>query len=163
MESFLQFAEQNLSLTPADLSMIPVGMVAFFIFWKLMESFVFRPFLELHEKREEATTLALSGSEEVLINAQRIEASFEAQLTEQRIKFAQEKMDTLQKAKKEGERIIADKQMAIEEKALKEREESEQELLAVWKEALKDVESLSDTLAEKVLSPLKESEQSIGE
>jgi F0F1-type ATP synthase membrane subunit b/b' len=62
---FMSVAEGFFQLTEGDVSMIPVGAVAFFIFWKIFDSFIFSPHMKVVEERENQTTGAIDDAVEI--------------------------------------------------------------------------------------------------
>ena len=152
-----KFAEGSLMLNRSDIVMIPLSTFFFFVFWKIMEKFVFLPYLKLHESRENATEgstdLAAKSSQE----AKDILDECQSRLGTARRDAMKAKINTV-----EAEQEKAAAQIAQAEAASLERlQKSQLEVKAKVAELEQDLNSKVDDLVGEIVDKLKSSPQAI--
>ena len=152
-----EFAEGSLMLNRPDMVMIPFSTFFFFVFWKLMERFVFLPYLKLHEARELATegstNLAAQSSQEA-----------ESLLNECQNKIGTARRDAM---KAKNDRLEAQQEKAAakiaqaEAAALEQLQKSQLEVKTKVAELEKDLNTKVDDLVGEIVDKLKSSPQAI--
>jgi F0F1-type ATP synthase membrane subunit b/b' len=101
-------AESVFDLSHVDLYIIPISGLAFFLFWRAIDKFLFAPTISLIEEREMLT----AGAEVSAANAKEqtvaLEAEYEEKLTAARIEGMQLKSKVLSAARSEAQKLIDD-------------------------------------------------------
>lgn len=141
---------QTFSLTTLDVPMILVGVVLFVALWQLLAALIFRPFLELIEERERATTGAHDQAREIRRKAQQMEERLQEALLMARVEENRIRDGLLSSAKAEANDLIAKADTAAREKVAAIRSEIARQLETSRAGADDEVEVLSNTIAEKI-------------
>ncbi len=102
MEAILK----KFSLLPADIPMILIGMVLFYLFCRIFGRKVIAPYIQLIETREAASEGALNEAAANRRSAEELRARFEARIAEARTAATLEKLKTLDAAKKDAARLL---------------------------------------------------------
>ena len=148
--SFEQIAGEHLDLTPWDLKMIPVGMLAFFLFWKAMEKFVFAPFLRLNIEREAITSGAMDTAQDLLAEAESIQQKYTDKINEARATAVKAKLDKLETARKEASEIIAQAENQAATIIESARSDLETNANKIRTDLLSEIESLANDIVQKL-------------
>ncbi len=148
-ESFLPFMEENFSLTNADIKMIPVGALLFFLFWVFCDKIIFKPYVQLVEARELATTGAEDLAKDTKLKTQELEKDIEKKLLEAKVRFTQEKMDKLNIAAGESKKALDSLNQQSQSMLLEERKKISEEVKAIRDSANAKAESLVAQIVEK--------------
>jgi len=157
LPAIYEFAENSLMLTRADMVMIPFSTFFFFVFWKLMERFVFLPYLKLHEARELATegstNLAAKSSQE----AETILSECQNKIGTARRDAMKAKINSLEAEQEKGAAKIAQAEAA----ALEQLQKSQQEVKTKVAALEQDLNTKVDDLVGEIVDKLKSSPQVI--
>jgi F0F1-type ATP synthase membrane subunit b/b' len=150
MEAFLK----NLDLVPLDLAMILLWAVLFVVFWKLLEKFLFAPYLALGAARSAATVeleaQAQKNSEEAAI----LLKDYEAKIAEERVLAIKQQISSLNEAKGSAASIIAEAEKNSEHYLKQVRKEINGQLSVLRESAFQDVDSLARMIVEKAKAPV---------
>ena len=98
---------KKFDLVSFDLVMIAVFAILFTGFIRLMNTFVFGPYLALHQKRESSSTGRVEEAAELDAKAAKLTAQYEQGIGEARIQLMKEKAAALAKANAEAAALIA--------------------------------------------------------
>ena len=134
--------------------MILIGTVIFFIFWRIVEALIFKPFLSVYEEREALTSGASESSKHILEEAHLINQRYEAELHAARVAAMGEKFQALTAAKKEASTITSDAENQVQEMIRKARWERENSLATTKGQVMSEAESLARTIAESLKNQL---------
>lgn len=153
--SFSTVREELLQLTESDVLMIPVGAVGFFIFWKLFNSLVFAPHLELLELREESTTGASESADEIKKEILTKEEEIRMQTLRLRRELNKENEKQVKIKEKDRQDKITAKSVELKEKL-----KTEQEALELKEKEIKDsLFSDADRMVSDLVSKLNDTSQ----
>ncbi len=137
-------------LVPLDVLMILVWAIAFTFFWQFLEKFLFNPFIEIIEKREEQTDgYALRARLNNEKNAA-IEREIKHSLSEARRRSITEKNEKLLEARKAAAKIIDSAETEAAEIVRSERWKIEENFADARKQLLEKVEELSQAAASNI-------------
>jgi len=149
---------KNFSLLPADVPMIFIGMILFFLFCHLFGRKVVAPYIQLLEAREAASEGALYEAAADRRVADELRRAFEAKILETRTAATAEKLKILDAAKKDGARLIENAEIQARQILDSERAA----LSRAREEARREARNLEEGLVDLLLKKL-EIRQSGGE
>ena len=142
------------SLTVLDGVMIPIGVVSFVIFWKVMEHVFWGPYLQLIEAREAATVGAGSRAGDVLAEAKKIRMEYDEKLNSARVAAVRDKLSKVREAADKAAVIVGDAEERAKDDRVKEREAIQSDMEELRRELVGKVEEMASGVVEKVASPL---------
>lgn len=141
---------KTFDLTPQDGRMILIGTVVFFLFWRIADVLIFRPFLALYEEREALTTGASHSSRDLLEKAAVIRARTEEQVNTARLSAVARKLEVLSAAKQEAAKVTEAAETEVQEAVRKARWEREQNLSQTRERVLSEAETLAREVVGKL-------------
>src|SRR5438105_1746997 len=113
---------KTFDLTPIDALMIPICACMFFVFTKLLERSLFRPFLKLHEAREKSTIGDVKNAGALNDRAAELDVEYESQIVQARVAAFERRSSMLNETKKKAAEMIEgtekrSEQMVVSQKA----------------------------------------------
>lgn len=147
MESFLQ----SFDLTEADVVMIPIGTVLFFLFFRLLSTRLFIPLVTLLEERERRTTGAEDLSRELREKAQDVRNRIEVRASIAESQHQAERKLIVERARSEASKIIEAAESAASEIVHQSRGEIERECQQMRDYSLGRVEDIAREGARRIV------------
>lgn len=141
---------KTFDLTLLDGAMVVLVVPCFIVFWKVMERYVFLPYLHLLEAREAATTGAQAEAQQESERARSFLDEYEEKLTETRIEAMKSKLSLLQSAKSEASKIIDQAEGEARKHVQNARHEAAQHIAQLKSAATREAEMLSQLIADKI-------------
>lgn len=143
---------KKFDLVPTDLYMIVAGALLFVVFWRTFGKLVVQPFATLIEAREQATVGADETANSKRAKAGELVASYEARITDERVKAMRIKFEAVNQAKTAAAKVVADAESVAQEKVKKARAETEKQLQTLRQQALREADGLAQIMADKARS-----------
>lgn len=147
MEAILK----NFSLLPADVPMILIGTVLFYLFCRIFGRKVIAPYIELLETREAASEGALNEAAGDRRAAEELRVAFDAKILEARAAATAEKLKTLDAVKKDAAKLIEN----AEAQARHVLESERAALARAREEARSEVRGMEENLVNLLLGKLE--------
>lgn len=148
--SFPSVRDNLLQLTESDVAMIPVGALAFFVFWRVFDNLVFSRHLELLELREESTTGASESASEIKKEILIKEEEIQAQILSVRRELNKKNEAEIKIKEQERQNKINAKSAKIKEKLKAEQESLVKKELELKETLFKDADSMVNDLVSKL-------------
>ena len=152
-----KFAESSLMLNRSDMVMIPFSTFFFFIFWKIMEKYVFLPYLKLHEARELATEGSTDLASKSNQEAEEILSESQNKIGEAQRDAMKAKIDMVEAEQENAAAKIAE----AEATALEQLQKSQQEVKTKVAELEQDLNTKVDDLVGEIVDKLKSSPRTV--
>lgn len=137
-------------LTPRDGQMILIGAVIFFVFWRVIDAAVFKPFLRLYEEREALTSGASVSSKELLEEAAIVTKRYEERLHAARVSAMAERYQMINQAKKEGAQIVSAAETEVQQSVRDSRTTRERSMAESRKKVLAEADPLARSIADRL-------------
>lgn len=138
----------TLNLTPLDAQMIPVCIVGFLVLWKVLSVTIFKPYLQLIEDRETATSGSIELAKKITDEAKAVREQYDTVLFEARKASNEERLLAIGKAREEAAKILG----SAEQEARKIAELAKQEQGARVSKARSEVDRLASELSGSVVA-----------
>jgi F0F1-type ATP synthase membrane subunit b/b' len=130
--------------------MILVWAIVFVGFWKLIDKYLFSPYLRLVEAREEGTSGALSKARDTEAKAEILLKEYESRIIEERIHAMKIKLSKLSDAKKKASEIVERAQNEAEEYVKNARSKVTASIASIKQESFQDVDKMSDMIVQRI-------------
>lgn len=147
---FMSVAEGFFQLTEGDVSMIPVGAVAFFIFWKIFDNFIFSPHMKLVEERENQTTGAIDNAVEIKKEIDEKEDHIRTEILKLRKELTANNEKVLNEKELERQSIVASKSVELQAKFKEECEKLNSQKESLEKNLFVDAGHMVSELVSKL-------------
>jgi len=145
---------KTFDLTELDAMMIPVGVILFFMLWKLLGETIFKPYLAVTEERERQTIGAESEASSSVIEAEKINNELDSKIQNAKTDAMLQKNEVLSKARKEASQLIAQAEEETQKFLQAKRTEIKNSQASAMKSNAELAKKLSDEIASKVTHQL---------
>ena len=139
-----------LTLQKTDLVMIVVGAILFVALVIALNAVLFKPFLQLLEAREAATSGAVAGALSIVDQTKRLRAQYDEHVQQARVRAMQQKNETLLLAKAEAAKIVEKADLESQELVRNARWANAQKAEKVRAEIKTHVDTLAQTLITRI-------------
>jgi|GEM_PF-5038935 len=144
------FLENTFQITEFEFSLIPLGVLLFFSFWKFNEKVFVKPYLEMYKKREELTSLVGDKHTEIMSEVDQLKETINSKKNEKTKNCLIKKEEELKNARKKASDIIH----LAQEKSKKLKEQNNAKNVTDFnkskEQVKKDLDKLVDLLADKI-------------
>lgn len=137
-------------LTQADASMIPVGIVLFFLLWKALGNVIFRPYLRVTENREMLTIGAENKTISSIKEAAKINEEIDQKIHAERTEAMIQKLEYLSAARKEAAKIASEAEAEAQSYLSTKRAEIKAAQDSTLKSSGEMAKRLADEIASKI-------------
>ncbi len=137
---------KTFDLTQLDVLMIPIGVILFVAFWKILTKSFLIPYMGLIEAREKATTGVDAAAKEQIEKSERIKIEYEQKIFDVRVEAMSNRNQVVSAAKAEAQKIVE-----------KSEAQAQEHLRSVRWEIAKKLQNIKENLnqeADKIVSEI---------
>ena len=144
---------ETFDLLPLDPWMILASALLFMCFWKILERFFVRPYIELIEHRESKTSRADELASDKMGQAKQIEAEVESQLHNVRVEAVAKKAEVTRTAEERAAKLIRATEKNAAQEIKDARHALDTEIDSLRKQVLAQAEEMAEAIVDRIVRP----------